>query len=64
MLLAQRLLISFDHSLRQLQRLLPSTGLAIHEGKAIGHPLTVFAYILEVEYPIAPTAKARIHMQH
>ena len=54
MLLAQRPLPYFYHPLRQLQRLLDSTHLAIYERKAAGHPLTVVADISEVEYSFLP----------
>ena len=64
MLLAQGPLPRFRHLLRQLQRFLSSTHLAVHEGKLTGHSLTVFADILKGEGPIVPEAEACVNVRH
>lgn len=64
MLLPQRSLPRFDHLFRQLQRLLPSTHLTVCKCKLSGHPLTIFPYVAEIEYPIVPTPETSIDMRH
>ena len=60
MLLAQGPLVCFYYSLRQLQRLLSSTYLAVHKCKVAGYSLIISADIFKRKYPILSKIKAGI----
>ena len=60
MLLPNDSLARLHYLFRQLQRILPSMHLVVCGCKLSGHPLTIFAYIAEMGYPIVPTAETSI----
>ncbi len=63
MLLPNDSLARFHYLFRQLQRILPSMHLVVCGGKLSGYPLTIFAYIAEMGYPIVSTAETSIDMR-